>query len=195
MRTHFAEPLNVAYKATVPEALAHLQSHSVDLMVVDETAAQAGLRPIHTASPATAIIGMVMKTDESAQLLMLRQGVHEVLCLLPSSGAGHARILERALARVNGRAGLLIADEPRLDAAAGPPRLTHDLNNLLTSINGFADLLLAQLPTDNPARMGAEQIRLAGKRAAALLRAQTPGHSGFSSPATTAPSPVTAKAA
>ena len=195
MHTHFTEPLNVTGLATVPAALAHLRSHHVDLIFVDETAAQADLRAIHAASPATAIIGLVMKRDDSVQLLMLRQGVHEVLSLLPSTDADHARTIERALARVNGRAGLLKSDEPRPDIAAAPSRLIHDLNNLLTSINGFADLLLTQLPPDSPARMGAEQIRLAGRRATTLLKAQAPGHSGLQSPASSATSPITAKAA
>ena len=195
MHTHFTEPLNVAFIATVPEALAHLQSHHVDLIFVDETAAQADLHTIHTASPTTAIIGLVMTVDDSVQLLMLRQGVHEVLALLPSTDADHARTLARALARVNGPAGLLKSSESRPDITAAPPRLIHDLNNLLTSINGFADLLLTQLPTDNPARLGAEQIRLAGRRAATLLKAQSPRQAGLPSPASSAPSSITAKAA
>lgn len=195
MHTHFAEPLNVASVAAIPEALVYLQSHRVDLILVDEAAARTELHTIHTASPTTAIIGLVMKMDESILLHMLRQGVHEVLCLLPSTDAGHARTIERALARVNGRAGLLKSGESRPDMTAAPFRLIHDLNNLLTSINGFADLLLAQLPPDNPARMGAEQIRLAGKRATALLKTQAPGHSGLPSPASSATSPITAKAA
>jgi signal transduction histidine kinase len=195
LRAHFAEPLTVAAMHTIPEALAHLQSHRVDLILVDETTARAELRTIHTASPTTAIIGLVMKMDESIQLLMLRQGVHEVLCLLPSTDADHARTIERALARVNGRARLLKSGEPCPDIAAAPPRLIHDLNNLLTSINGFADLLLTQLPPDNPARMGAEQIRLAGKRAATLLKTQSPGHSGLPSPSSPIAPSITAKAA
>jgi hypothetical protein len=65
--------------------------------------------------------------------------------------------------------------------------LIHDLNNLLTSINGFADLLLAQLPADNPARMGVEQIRLAGKRATTLLKANTPTSAGPSVSSPSAP--------
>jgi signal transduction histidine kinase len=195
MHTHLAEPLNVASVTTVPDALVYLRSHRVDLILVDEATARAELRTIHVASPTTAIIGLVMKMDESVQLLMLRQGVHEVLCLLPSTDADHARTIERALARVNGRAGLLKAGEPCPDIAAAPPRLIHDLNNLLTSINGFADLLLAQLPTDNPARMGAEQIRLAGKRAATLLKAQSPGHSGLPAASSPIAPSITAKAA
>lgn len=195
MHTHLAEPLNVTSVTTVPDALVYLQSHRVDLILVDEATAQTELRTIHTASPATAIIGLVMKMDKSLQLLMLRQGVHEVLCLLPSTDADHARTIERALARVNGRAGLLKSDEPRPDIAAAPPRLIHDLNNLLTSINGFADLLLAQLPTDNPARMGAEQIRLAGRRAATLLKAHSPAAPVSPSPSTPATQAIAARAA
>jgi len=186
MRAHLAAPLDVTSVATVPDALAHLRSHQADLIFIDEATAQTGLRAIHAVSPTTAIIALVMKMDDSARLLMLRQGVHEVLRLFPSTDTDHARIIEQALARVNGRADILIETTPRSSPAATPPRLIHDLNNLLTSINGFSDLLLTQLPTDNPARISAEQIRLAGKRAVTLLKAQASGHpspSPLSSPA------------
>lgn len=195
IHTHFAEPLNMAFVATVPEALVYLQSHRVDLILVEEATARTDLRTIHTASPTTAIIGLIMKLDESVQLLMLRRGVHEILCLLPSTDAEQARAIERALARVNGRAGLLKSGELRSDIGAAPPRLIHDLNNLLTSINGFADLLLTQLPPDNPARMGAEQIRLAGKRAATLLKAQSATQPGLPSPSSTPVPSIAANAA
>ena len=195
LRAHFAEPLTVAAVHTIPEALVYLRAHRVDLILVDEVTAQTELRTIHTASPTTAIIGLIMKVDESVQLLMLRQGVHEVLCLLPSTDTDHAHTVKRALARVNGRAGLLKSGERCSDLATAPPRLIHALNNLLTSINGFADLLLTQLPPDNPARMGAEQIRLAGKRAATLLKAQSSEHSGLPSPVSSPAPSITAKAA
>ena len=195
LRAYFAEPLTVAAVHTIPETLVYLRAHRVDLILVDEVTAQTELRTIHRASPTTAIIGLIMKMDESVQLLMLRQGVHEVLCLLPSTDTDHAHTVKRALARVNGRAGLLKSGDPRPDIAAAPPRLIHDLNNLLTSINGFADLLLAQLPIDSPARMGAEHIRLAGKRAVTLLKAQSAGQSGLPSPSSPIAPSITAKAA
>lgn len=174
VRAHLVEPLDVSSVQTVPDALAHLRSHRVDLVFADETAAQHELRTLHAVSPATAIIGVAMKPDESSLLHLLRQGAHEVLCLLPSAGADQVPVLQRALARVNGRADMLPAAELHTGIETPPRRLIHDLNNLLTSINGFADLLLAQLTPDHPARTGAEQIRLAGKRATALLKTHTP---------------------
>ena len=195
LHAQFAEPLEIASVHTVPEVLAYLQSHRVDLVLVDEAAARNELRTIHTASPATAVIGLVMQMNESGLLHTLRQGAHEVLSLRPSAETDHARTIERALARVNGRPGILKESDTRADETPAPPRLIHDLNNLLTSINGFADLLLNQLTPDHPARMGVEHIRLAGKRAATLLKAQSPAHSVLPSHSSPATPPITARAA
>jgi len=195
VHTHFAEPLTTAFTPTLDDALAYLRSHRVDLVLADEAAARTELRTIHTVSPATAIIALVMRMEPSVLLQALRQGAHEALCLLPSADADHVLAIERALARVNGRAGILKDTAPRSSPAAAMPRLIHDLNNLLTSINGFADLLLNQLPPDHPARTGADQIRLAGKRATSLLKAHptpAPISPPLSAPAT---QPVTARAA
>ncbi|KAF4515884.1 hypothetical protein B566_EDAN000119 [Ephemera danica] len=195
LHRHVAEPLIVTSTATVPEALAYLQSHRADLILVDDATARTDLHTIHTAAPTAAIIGLVVKMDDSVQLQMLRHGVHEVLGLRPSTDTDHARTIARALARVNGRAGLLTSGTPRPDIATAPSRLIHDLNNHLTSINGFADLLLAQLPADNPARKSAEHIRLAGRRAATLLTAQSPRQTDMPSPSSPAPSSLTAQSA
>ena len=184
LRTQFAAPLEIASVHTVPEVLAYLQSHRVDLVLVDEAAARNELRTIHTVSPTTAIIALAIGTEASVLLCALRQGAHEVLSLRPSAETDHARTIERALARVNGRPGILKERATPVCEVQPSPRLIHDLNNLLTSINGFADLLLAQLPTDNPARMGAEQIRLAGRRAATLLKTHPPAAPASPSPAT-----------
>lgn len=187
LRTHLVEPLDVSSVHTVCDAQAHLRSHRVDLVFADDTATRHELRTLHAISPATAVIGVVMKPDESALLHLLRQGAHDVLCLLPSAGLDQVHVLQRALARVDGRADMFNAAESHTGMIPPPQRLIHDLNNLLTSINGFADLLLAQLTPDHPARTGAEQIRLAGKRAAALLKSHSSAAS--SSPAHPAPAP------
>jgi signal transduction histidine kinase len=195
LHTHFAEPLTIHSVHTVPDALAYLRDHHVDLVLVDEAAARTELRTIHTVSPATAVIALAMGTDTSALLHTLRQGVHEVLSLHPSAETDHVRTIERALARVNGRTDILKESDTRAYELTISPRLIHDLNNLLTSINGFADLLLSRLAPDDPARMNAEQIRLAGKRAVMLLKAHAPAVPAsppLSSPATP---PITARAA
>ena len=46
--------------------------------------------------------------------------------------------------------------------------VAHDFNNLLTIINGYTQLILNNLPGNDPNRHSAEQIMKAGERAAAL---------------------------
>jgi len=48
--------------------------------------------------------------------------------------------------------------------------VAHDFNNLLTIINGYSDMLIRDLPEDDPQRTVIEEIRGAGERAAALTK-------------------------
>ncbi len=48
--------------------------------------------------------------------------------------------------------------------------VAHDFNNLLTAINGYADLLLHELPHDENKRMYSMEIKKSGERAAALTQ-------------------------
>ncbi|MBI1967608.1 MAG: PAS domain S-box protein [Gemmatimonadetes bacterium] len=48
--------------------------------------------------------------------------------------------------------------------------LAHDFNNILTAIAGYSDLLLEDLPLQDPRREDVEEIRKAAERAAALTR-------------------------
>ncbi len=48
--------------------------------------------------------------------------------------------------------------------------IAHDFNNLLTIINGYSEMLLDRLDTDDPNHKAIEQIMRAGERAAALTR-------------------------
>jgi two-component system cell cycle sensor histidine kinase/response regulator CckA len=48
--------------------------------------------------------------------------------------------------------------------------VAHDFNNILTTIIGYADLMLMTLDTDKPLTEEIEEIKIAGERAAALTR-------------------------
>jgi PAS domain S-box-containing protein len=57
----------------------------------------------------------------------------------------------------------------REGAGAAAMALAHDLNNLLTVINGHADMLLSQLQEGDPVRESVVEIARAGDRAAGLV--------------------------
>jgi len=46
--------------------------------------------------------------------------------------------------------------------------IAHDFNNLLTAINGYSDLTLRKMPSDDPLRHNVEEVKKAGDRAAEL---------------------------
>jgi len=48
--------------------------------------------------------------------------------------------------------------------------IAHDFNNLLTVITGYTDLLLSQMPADDPRQADLQEIRRAADRAATLTR-------------------------
>jgi PAS domain S-box-containing protein len=48
--------------------------------------------------------------------------------------------------------------------------VAHDFNNLLTVINGYSGFLLRELKADDPAHEYAEEIKIAGERAASLTK-------------------------
>lgn len=48
--------------------------------------------------------------------------------------------------------------------------IAHDLNNLLTVIMGYSDLLLTRCDLPEPARLKVEEIKKAGMRASSLTR-------------------------
>ncbi len=48
--------------------------------------------------------------------------------------------------------------------------IAHDLNNLLSSMIGYAGMIAVSLPPDAEQQEDVKQIQLAGERAAALVR-------------------------
>ena len=48
--------------------------------------------------------------------------------------------------------------------------VAHDVNNMMTVVTGYADLLLSQLPADDPNRALVEELKQAGDRTAGISR-------------------------
>ena len=65
-------------------------------------------------------------------------------------------------------AGLALARDGAGDAMPSGRRLAHDLNNHLSTILGFSELLLADLPENDPYREDLAEIHKAGKSALRL---------------------------
>jgi signal transduction histidine kinase len=147
-------------------------------------------------APATALVVLNAAANETLLLDAIRAGAHETLSVATPSAQDLRLTIERALVRAE-QPGMRTTSTATVQQAALPPtlpKLVHDLNNAITSINGFADILLTRLPLDEPARTSAEQIRKAGTRAAGLVKSLAPPPA--SSPSVLTPDPViTARAA
>jgi two-component system cell cycle sensor histidine kinase/response regulator CckA len=80
---------------------------------------------------------------------------------------GERKRVEAALRRNEDRLRLVQKYEALGRLAGG---LAHHLNNMMTVVNGYSDLLLKRTAEDDPRRMDIERIRDAGERAAGLTR-------------------------
>ena len=101
--------------------------------------------------------GSIVRTEVAATLLQNQQGrVSEIL-----------GVTRDVTDRLQVEARLLQAQKlESVGRLAGG--VAHDFNNLLTVINGYCDMLMSELPTDEGSHELVAEIRAAGERAAAL---------------------------
>jgi DNA-binding NarL/FixJ family response regulator len=172
---HFRTALDLAIAGSLREGMTHLCTHPVALTLMSlslpDYKGLDAVRAVRLAVPQTALI--VYGATQPLPLLLdaVRAGAHGVLFLTDTSAATFHLTVECALIRATQpaiQAGSSAPVQTRTGSAT-MPRLVHDLNNSIMSINGFADLLLNRLPAEEPARVCSEQIKRAGTRAATLL--------------------------
>lgn len=192
--------LDLGTARSLREGMAHLCAHRVALVLMDLTLPDYkgldAVRALRMTAPATALIAFSAVPNEPLLLDAIRAGAHEVLSVATPSAQELRLTIERAVVRAEQSGMNARSTSPVQPAEPSPalPKLVHDLNNAITSINGFADILLTRLPMDEPARTSAEQIRNAGTRATELVKSLAPRPG--STPAVPAPdSTVTAQAA
>jgi two-component system NtrC family sensor kinase len=80
------------------------------------------------------------------------------------------RELEDEVERLRTRQSELIAAARRDAVAELAARVAHEVNNPLTGVLGYAELALAQLPPDDPARADIETIRTEALRARTIVQ-------------------------
>ncbi|MBH0182104.1 MAG: hypothetical protein HP490_10610 [Nitrospira sp.] len=171
----FHESLDLGVARSLREGMVYLCSHRVRLILIslavsDDKGLDA-VRALRLTAPDSGLIAYRAIVDETARLDALRAGAHEVFTLTDASAETFRLVAECAIARAKTRQQDANSPPPGQSIPAHPaiPQLAHDLNNALTAINGFADILLVRLPADEPVRTCAEQIKLSGIRAAALV--------------------------
>jgi DNA-binding NarL/FixJ family response regulator len=172
--------LDLAIACSLRDGMTYLCSHRVPLiflgLAVSDYKGLDAVRALRLTAPDSGLIAYDSVVHETLRLDAIRAGAHEVLSITDISTDTLRLVAECAMIRFKQPmvdAGSPTAVQP-ITVPPGIPELAHDLNNAMTSINGFADILLARLPADEPARACAEQIRKAGTRAAALVKALTP---------------------
>ena len=179
---HFQTALDLAIAGSLREGMTHLCTHQVTLTLMSlslpDYKGPDAVRAVRLAVPDTALIAYGDTPPIPLLLEAVRAGAHDVLSLAGISAGTFHQAVECALIRATEsamQAGLSAHVQARTSSVT-MPRLVHDLNNAIMSINGFADLLLTRLPAEEPARVCSEQIKRAGTRAAALLESLTPLH-------------------
>ena len=173
---YFQTALDLAIAGSLREGMTHLSTHPVALTLMSVSLPDYkeldAVRAVRLTVPDTALI--VYSATPPVPLLLdaVRAGAHGVLSLANTSADTFHLAVECAMIRATQPAmqdGPSSPDQSRTGSAT-MPKLVHDLNNTIMSINGFADLLLNRLSAEEPARVCSEQIQRAGTRAAALIK-------------------------
>lgn len=175
--SHFSEFLDLVVVHSLQEGITHLCAHLMRLIlmgpVFSDHRVSDAVHTLRLSSPNSAFLVYGMTPDDLFRLDAIRTRAHKVVFISSMTPETFQLAIECALARTW---------QPPMDAVLSvTPKLIHDLNNAVTAINGFGDILLTHSHTDVRNRVCVEQISKAGARAAALLQTVTP-HTSRSSP-------------
>ena len=190
---HSSATLDVVF--SLEDGLTYLEAHHVPVILMDLSlpgnSEREAVERVRARATSSAIIGFHQTSDPTKLSDAIRAGAHEVLAIIPPSAETLRLSITSALIRA---ARPQTVTEPVPSTEALPTssfpltKVAHDLNNCLTSINGFTDILLARLSAEDPSQYCAGQIKLACTRAAGLIK-QLPQIT------TTAPAPHLSKPA
>ncbi len=162
---------------SLQDGLNFLSSHEISLTLLDlalpDSTGSDAVRRIRAATPRSAVIVFTESGNVDSLLEAVQAGAHEILPTLLPSPQTLALSIRTALMRAcpSNMSPAALQSPSSITIALTPlPKLAHDLNNALTSINGFTDILLNRLQAEDPLRRCAEQIKDACDHAASLTK-------------------------
>jgi PAS domain S-box-containing protein len=192
-----ATELEMAINNAIP-GIARLDEHDCYLMARDKYAAMLGYRPdemigLHVSKTihpddlsvslaALATLRLEGRAETDVRGVRKDGSIFNKRCLLVTSHADHGRangyycfmddITERKNAEVENRTlEEQLRRSQKLDAvgtlASG---VAHDFNNILTAINGYAEIAKDSLPIGHPARQSIESLERASEQARSVTR-------------------------
>lgn len=175
---HSSATLDVV--VSLEEGLTYLEAHHVPVILMDLSlpgnSGREAVERVRARATSSAIIGFHKTSDPTKLSDAIRAGAHEVLPIIPPSAETLRLSITSALIRA-ARPQPVTEPVPSTEAlptASFPlTKVAHDLNNCLTSINGFTDILLARLSAEDPSQYCAGQIKLGCTRAAGLIKQLT----------------------
>lgn len=168
---------NVQVAHSLHEGLTIVRSHEISLVLIDmdlpDSPGPGAIRTVRATSPSSALVAFVETGKPEALLEAVHAGAHEILHdVLPSSET-LVLAIRTALIRFQSRNTSEAVSSSSFHVQVPIPlltKITHDLNNALTSINGFTDVLLARLPREEAPHRCAAQIKEASDRATSLVK-------------------------
>ena len=184
LTTEHCPTLDLRIVSSFREGVSYLQTHQVTVilmnLVLPDSNGREAVGFLRQSASSSALIGFCRPTDTPLLLDAIRAGAHDVLFTMPPSAEALNMSIQCALVRA-ARPLIPPSTTSIPTSSMSVSKVAHDLNNSLTSIKGFADILLARLSAEDPLRHCAEQIHHGCAKAEALIK-QLSGASIPSSP-------------
>jgi signal transduction histidine kinase len=162
--------IEITYAEHLREALRLAARRSFDVILLDLSLPDATgletLRRMHEGAAGAPIVVLTGLDNDDVGLEAVREGAQDYV-VKSQAGGQLLRSVRYAIER--GRLEAQLRQSQKLEAVgrlAGG--MAHNLNNLMTAVLGYSDLLIDLLPADGPSRQYVEEIKQAGGRAASL---------------------------
>lgn len=173
LTTECCPALDLGIAASFREGVSYLRAHQATVILMNltlpDSSGQEAVGLLRQTARSSALIGFSWPPDTTVLLEAIRAGAHEVLFTMPPSAEALNLAIRCALIRAT-------RPLPSPTPASIPTssmrlsKVAHDLNNSLTSIKGFADILLARLSAEDPSRHCVEQIHHGCAKAEILIK-------------------------